>query len=136
MHRSFGTHKQQIRIDRVYWNFEFPSTSIARNALKDQLFLAITKLEKWVQKEALQEQLTSLQQALSKAATDKELNAVRRNLIKDFRAYTQGRPLFGKKIGPTEAKAGSYKVKIISETQEVTGKIDVREDPIMSRSDK
>ncbi len=118
-------------INRAYWNFQFPSTEKAKKEMHQHLEEAIVVLEKRVKKAALLDSLNLIKIAWSTAKTDKDLNQIRRKLIKDYAVYAGGQPFFEKKIGPTIAQAGAYKVTISIAGYTASGKIEIRDDPII-----
>ncbi len=118
-------------INRAYWNFRFPTTAEQRHTQKQRLQEAIRILSERVEKSDLQSKLMELKGKLSTAKSVKSLNAVRSTLVKLFNMYAAGRPIFGKKLGHNTAGTGIYQVEVLIGEYSVTGKIEVREDPLL-----
>lgn len=132
-----GPHSYSFKIpvkagvNRAYWNFRFLPTEEEIYAYKEALNGVINKLLKKVEKPELQEKLRGIMDEWELAHSMRELNTVRRDLVKDFAVYAGGRPFFEEKMFPLEAKAGTYKVMIKIGDLEESGSVQVREDPMV-----
>ena len=121
-------------INRARWNLSFPSTEQARLDYREHLRRAVEYIQGSVDEEHDWEQLRDLERVQRNPPTDRILNDVRGELVRDFNEKAPGRPIFGEKIGPTDAGAGEYRVRLTVDGKTVEGSITVREDPLVSRN--
>ena len=62
------------------------------------------------------------------------MNNIRQQLIENFRAYAGGKPLFGEALGRSQpAPAGNYQVTLTFDGKTVTGKITIRNGPLLNK---
>ncbi len=122
----------QAGINRAFWNFQFPSTGVARATMQQRLAEAIDFLEGRVIEDDKRIALAGLRNRLVVATDDRALNQVRNELAADFNGYADGRTLFGPQIGSTTAEPGTYRVTLTVNGESYEGSITVRDDPLMA----
>jgi photosystem II stability/assembly factor-like uncharacterized protein len=119
-------------IQRLEWNLSFRPNDADRAGLRATLGAAIAKIRAALRADdaARQAELAGIATALDAARDDRALNAVRQRLVDAFAGFALGRPTFGTSLGPIEAPAGTYRVRLEldGEVQETT--LEVRDDPL------
>jgi len=125
------TSQHQAGINRVFWDFRFPTTAAERTAMNQQLRRAIEFLKGRVIDADLIKQLGELQQQLDSADNDRALNRIRDTLVKEFNGFAAGTILFGSPIGPQTAAAGTYRIRVTADGETHESTVTVREDPIL-----
>ena len=132
-HRTEWPAPAKRGINRHYWNMSFPE--LPENCAQKQAFLknTIDLLTGEVDQPALQDSLSVIKAACSRAEDVRSLNEVRRRLVRNFGGYAAGRPIFGEKLSARPAPQGRYRVRVTSGSQRAEGWIDVRNDPLLHK---
>jgi len=120
-------------INRVSWDFMFPSTDSERAQFKDHLNYVVDELNSRVEITDLRNNLKEIKKQINKAETDRQLNDVRRSLIDTYSIYAEGKLFFGNKIGQSEAVAGEYRVTVTVTGISESVKIIIRDDPLLKK---
>jgi hypothetical protein len=125
--------RPQSGINRIFWNFQFPSTDAERAAMRQRLATAIVFLKGRVIENDKQQQLTTLAGHVGNADDDGALNTIRNELAADFNGYGGGEMLFGPQIGPTTAAANTYRVTLTVDSKSYEGSVTIRDDPLTTQ---
>ncbi|MFC1564307.1 WD40/YVTN/BNR-like repeat-containing protein [candidate division KSB1 bacterium] len=120
-------------INKVRWNMSFSVTDDDRMKFKSALVNILDRLVTMVNTEREREVIAGYMVELDRTDNDRRLNTIRSRIIEDFRTYAGGKPFFGEPIMPLEAKAGEYKVTLTVDGRQYTGKISVRDDPLLKK---
>ena len=123
----------QAGINRVFWNFQFPSTDAERASMRQRLTDAIIFLQGQVIEDSKQQQLTKLAGEIANADDDGSLNAIRNELAADFNGYAAGEMLFGPQIGPVTAEPNTYRITLTVDGQSYEGSVTIRDDPLATK---
>ena len=123
----------QAGINRIFWNFQFPSTDATRAAMRQRLTDAIIFLQGQVIEDSKQQQLTRRAGEIANADDDGSLNAIRNELAADFNGYAAGEMLIGPQIGPTTAEPNTYRITLTVDGQSYEGSVTIRDDPLATK---
>ena len=125
-------------MNRVTWDLTFPPSKGERVEFMHGLEGAIKELRQRVpqtSQAALDDAMRQLSAVdLVTEDADRQLDSVRRSLVSKYGSYAWGSPLFPTKIGRTTAEAGAYRVVLTVGTRVLEQRLEVREDPLRSKS--
>jgi hypothetical protein len=120
-------------LNKIRWDMRFPPTEEEIFAFKQRLGKSLQKLDSQISTSAEKEILKSLQEKWEKARSDRELNSIHRELIRNFAFYSEGHNLFGPNLDSFDVPAGKYRVVLTVGEKTLLGKIVVREDPLLQK---
>lgn len=120
-------------LNKIRWDMRFPPTEEEKFAFKQRLGKSLQKLDSQISTSAEKEILKSLQEKWEKARSDRELNSIHRELIRNFAFYSEGHDLFGPSLDTLDAPAGEYRIVLTVGEKTLLGKIVVREDPLLQK---
>ena len=137
----FGDRRAEIRTDprpglnRARWDLSFPPSRSELQGFAAHLESVIGRLSLRVARADLLRRLEELNGELGQIDMQGErvaraLNRVRSALVGEFATYAAGRELFGPRLGPTQAAAGTYRVVLEVNGQRQDRELMVREDPL------
>lgn len=118
-------------LNRIHWDFKFPSTETERKAYHQHLKNLIQDLKQEIKRADLLTLLQKIEDGLGDSIEEDTLNRTRRFLVKNFNAYAKGAAFFGKKITDKVADAGQYKLTLSAGGNTVSGSLEVRDDPML-----
>ena len=132
-----GKYKRELMdkgtkgINRVLWRLDFNPSEADIASFKSNLESAIRTLRSRVNDKDLVEILDKVGADMAGSKSTRQLNALRKTLVDNFNAYTNGKPIFGPKIGRISAPEGDYKVTVTANGQSSSNYFKVRKDPLI-----
>ena len=74
-----------------------------------------------------------MQETVKRENTQRSLRSIHRRLTRNFAAFSQGRDFFGSSLQQLEAFAGEYKIILNVDGKSYTGKLNIRNDPLLDK---
>jgi photosystem II stability/assembly factor-like uncharacterized protein len=124
----------KIGINKVRWDMRFPPAESEIKTFKARLDKVTDELIVLVKKDPQKKILLELKKRLTEADTDRALNRIHRELIRDFAVFSEGRDLFGPSLTPTDAPAGTYPVVLEMNGVVYRGEVTLRNDPLLEKN--
>jgi photosystem II stability/assembly factor-like uncharacterized protein len=122
-------------INKVNWNMRFPVPEKDLVKFKERLIRILDELEGLVKTNDEKAEIFKLRESVVKAQDERSLGSVHRQLTRNFAAFSQGRDFFGPSLQQPEASAGEYKITLTVDGKTYTGKLTIRNDPLLDKID-
>ena len=98
-----------------------------------RLVKILDKLAGMVKTDAEKREVSKLQQTVKGESSERRLSSIRRQLTRNYSAYSQGFDLFGPPLQQPEASAGEYKITVEADGKVRHGKLRIRNDPLLDK---
>ena len=118
-------------INQVRWDMRFPVSGEEQMVFQNRLAQILEKLSQLVKKPEEKRQIEDLKTQFNEAKTYQKLNAIYRQLTRNFSSYSEGQDLFGPRMRDREAEAGEYRVTLTVDGKSMIGKLQIRPDPLL-----
>ena len=128
--------KGRAGINRIGWDLRFSPSAAEVAAYRQHLLGVVDEL---VERSAAphHDALRQLRGRIENGGSGRQLrqlNAARRDLVRDYSVYAGGRSFFGEKLGRRVAAAGDYRVTLfVGGNRAGSAKLTVREDPLRGK---
>jgi photosystem II stability/assembly factor-like uncharacterized protein len=121
-------------INKANWNMRFPILEKDLHEFKERMIRVLDELTGLVKTDAEKTELAKMRESVVKAEDERTLSTVHRNLMRNFAAFSQGRDLFGPSLQRPEVSAGEYKITLTVDGKSYTGKLYIRNDPLLDKT--
>jgi hypothetical protein len=120
-------------VNIVNWNMRFPVPKKDVMKFKERLIRILNELAVLVKTDEEKEEISELQETVKIENTQRSLSSIHRRLTRNFAAFSQGRDFFGSSLQQLEAFAGEYKIILNVDGKSYTGKLKIRNDPLLDK---
>lgn len=120
-------------INQFRWNKYFSLSQEEQYKFQAKVIEIIDFLSGEVKSTEEKQMLHDVAQRLKTASSSSVINRIYRSLSRRFSSYAQGKDLFGTITTRYKADAGEYLIKISVDGNTATGKLDIRDDPLLKK---
>lgn len=120
-------------VNMVNWNMRFPVPKKDVMKFKERIIRILNELAVLVKTDEEKDEISELLETVKTENTQRNLRSIHRRLIRNFAAFSQGRDFFGSSLQQLEAFAGEYKIILNVDGKSYTGKLKIRNDPLLDK---
>jgi hypothetical protein len=119
-------------IHRFRWNMRFDPSEEQKEEFLEKMEEVFSQLREFVNKDR-KKMLDKLHTKFRSAETPKELNAVRQELVENFRIFAPRRDFFGDPLQGPDAGTGIFRLTLNAKTKVHTCHLTIRGDPLFQK---